>query len=188
VSKSLIVLLDLPCLLGYASGMRSPAGPLAAHPEPAHKDRAVQSSKIGSGRPLGLSVKALIGNPSGRYLLIRRSAESKHYPLKWDLPGGKVDPGEWYDIALLREITEETGLNATIIRYLGGVEFELSKVKVICLVFQATTRNARPRLSSEHTEYRWVSIEELPPLLADTFDPLVPLLRSLQRLNSRRVP
>ena len=64
-----------------------------------------------SAKPFALAVKALVADKQGRLLAIRRSAASSQFGGNWDLPGGKVDPGESFDVALVREVAEETGLN-----------------------------------------------------------------------------
>src|ERR1700733_14321223 len=38
-----------------------------------------------------LSVKVLLRDPEGKYLIVQRSRSSKNNPGKWDFPGGKVD-------------------------------------------------------------------------------------------------
>ena len=56
-----------------------------------------------------LGVKALLLNPDGKVLLLKR-----HHPVKgiyWDIPGGRLQKGESQMETLLREIKEETGLN-----------------------------------------------------------------------------
>jgi ADP-ribose pyrophosphatase YjhB (NUDIX family) len=56
-----------------------------------------------------LGVKALIRNPNKQILLLERKSKSnKNY---WDLPGGRLQKGESLLQTLMREITEETGLN-----------------------------------------------------------------------------
>ena len=70
-----------------------------------------------AGKPLALSVKVVVRDVSGRCLLLKRSLRSKGNPGKWDLPGGKVDPGENFTQGILREVAEETGL--TIYRLAG---------------------------------------------------------------------
>jgi 8-oxo-dGTP diphosphatase len=47
----------------------------------------------------------------GRLLLTRRPPEASH-PLKWELPGGKIEPRETPEQALVREIDEELGVQA----------------------------------------------------------------------------
>ena len=47
----------------------------------------------------------------------------KKYNGDWVLPKGKVEPGEKKDEAALREVFEESGLKAEIIRYLGEINY-----------------------------------------------------------------
>lgn len=53
---------------------------------------------------------------------MRRSPLSKNYPGHWDLPGGKVDAGESFDVALAREVSEETGLRVSLTGVIGAWE------------------------------------------------------------------
>ena len=52
-------------------------------------------------------VFAIIVNDEGKVLIKRRTDANQH----WDLPGGGVDDGESDIAALVREVTEETGMN-----------------------------------------------------------------------------
>jgi 8-oxo-dGTP diphosphatase len=65
-------------------------------------------------------VGAVILDPDGRLLLIRRS----HPPAEgaWSIPGGRVEPGESDTEALAREVLEETGLAVTVGRLVGTVD------------------------------------------------------------------
>ena len=47
----------------------------------------------------------------------------KKYNGDWVLPKGKVEPGEKKDEAALREVFEESGLKAEIIKYLGEIHY-----------------------------------------------------------------
>ncbi len=64
-------------------------------------------------------VGAVIKDQSGRLLLIKRG----HEPGKglWSIPGGRVEAGESDAAALVREVREETGLDVTPGRLIGGV-------------------------------------------------------------------
>jgi len=108
-----------------------------------------------------LSVKAIVRGPDGRCLLLRRSGASHTHAEFREFPGGKLDPGERPDEALLREIREETGLQVLISRVAGAAESALPDCKVAYLFFEAAALDTEVSLSSEHDAYEWVSPGEL---------------------------
>ena len=55
---------------------------------------------------------AVIKDGAGRLLLIKRGHEPEAG--RWSLPGGRIEPGESDEQALVREIGEETGLTVTV--------------------------------------------------------------------------
>jgi 8-oxo-dGTP diphosphatase len=77
-------------------------------------------------------VVAAVIEKNGRILIGQRKRHDRH-PLKWEFPGGKVEAGETPRSALVRELSEELGINATIgqeitrytYRYPGRPVFEL---------------------------------------------------------------
>jgi 8-oxo-dGTP diphosphatase len=80
---------------------------------------------------------------------------------QWEFPGGKVDPGETPEEALLRELREELGVEARI----GPLVFEHTHVyapdRVAHLLFyEATILRGEPELL-DHQAMRWVVPEEL---------------------------
>jgi 8-oxo-dGTP diphosphatase len=64
-------------------------------------------------------VGAIIIDSGGRLLLIRRG----HEPGRglWSVPGGRIEPGESDEQAVIREVREETGLSVRVGRLIGSV-------------------------------------------------------------------
>ena len=62
-------------------------------------------------------VAAIIKDEFGRFLIGKRKHTDKHFPSKWDFPGGKVKEGETFLEALRRELREEL--------YLGKVNVKI---------------------------------------------------------------
>jgi 8-oxo-dGTP diphosphatase len=69
--------------------------------------------------PLIPCVGAIITDDRGRLLLIKRGHEPDAG--LWSLPGGRVQPGETGEQAVVREIREETGLSVRCDRLVGSV-------------------------------------------------------------------
>ena len=57
--------------------------------------------------PYGLTVRGIIKNDNDEILIVKRHPKSRTDPEMWELPGGKVEKGEDFDVALVREIKEE---------------------------------------------------------------------------------
>jgi 8-oxo-dGTP diphosphatase len=72
-------------------------------------------AQIGNDLLLLPGVSAVVRNSNGQVLLARRSDNGR-----WSLPAGVIDPGEQPADAVLREVFEETGVQAEIER-VGGV-------------------------------------------------------------------
>jgi 8-oxo-dGTP diphosphatase len=80
------------------------------------------------------TVVAAIIERNGRILICRRSATQPH-PLKWEFPGGKVEPGEEPRAALARELREELAIEARVGSRISGYEYCYPGRKPIRLVF-----------------------------------------------------
>ena len=112
-------------------------------------------------KPFVLSVKAVIQDEQGRYLLMRRASASKNNAAKEDFPGGKIDAGETFDQALIREIQEETGLRVELEKVVGTAQSELPDRIVAYLILRCRLLDGQLRLSSEHTQATWVTLLDL---------------------------
>lgn len=94
---------------------------------------------------------------SGRLLTAQR-AEPPHMAGGWELPGGKVDPGESDEDALVRECHEELAVKVRLDRRIGG-DWPLSD-HALLRVWTARLVEGEPR-ALEHLALRWLSPGEL---------------------------
>lgn len=62
-------------------------------------------------------VGGVVLKQNGRYLLVQEAKE--HVRGKWNLPGGKTNPGETVEECAIREALEETGYSVELIRKVG---------------------------------------------------------------------
>jgi 8-oxo-dGTP diphosphatase len=62
------------------------------------------------GLPILTVVAAALVDPDGRVLVAERPP-GKHLAGQWEFPGGKIEPGETPEIALVRELAEELGVD-----------------------------------------------------------------------------
>jgi 8-oxo-dGTP diphosphatase len=96
---------------------------------------------------------------------------------KWEFPGGKVEPGEGDEQALIREYAEELGVSIKIGPRLGSASFEHRghhSLHAYRVYFQEY-----PIRLSEHTEWRWARFEEIQALdFADSDRKLFPALQA----------
>ena len=111
-----------------------------------------------------LAVKILLHDRRGRCLVLRRSAGSRLDPGRWDLPGGKVDPGEEPAVGLRREVAEETGLRCRVARLLGATQADIDGQLAVCLVLEGRILAGRLRLSPEHEDFAWRAPADLPSI------------------------
>ena len=81
-----------------------------------------------------VQVVAAIIMREGRILIGRRMAEQSH-PLKWEFPGGKVEPGETPEQALGRELEEELGISGVDGREITRYQYTYPGKQPIALIF-----------------------------------------------------
>ncbi|MCU1238192.1 MAG: hydrolase [Candidatus Solibacter sp.] len=81
-----------------------------------------------------LQVVAAIIEREGRILVGQRTPAQSH-PLKWEFPGGKVEPGESPEQALSRELEEELGIRFAAGEEVTRYEYEYPGKKPIELIF-----------------------------------------------------
>jgi len=90
----------------------------------------------------------------------------RHKHKDWSLPKGKVDHGETWKEAALREVLEETGFQAKIKKYAGSISYLLDgKPKVVLFWHMKIKSEKKSKMNGEVDEIRWVTIEEAKKIL-----------------------
>jgi len=94
------------------------------------------------------------------FLLVRASRP----PFDWVLPKGHIEKGETPEDAARREVREESGVTADIVRLVGDSTFDVDgapvRVRYFLMQFQ------RQGVADERRETRWCSLEDAERLLA----------------------
>jgi 8-oxo-dGTP diphosphatase len=132
-----------------------------------------------------LDVSCAIIEKDGLVLAAQRS-ETMSLPLKWEFPGGKLDPDESAAACLEREIGEELGVGIVIRSSLPPSEWHYEKFSICLHPFICTMNGGRISLA-EHKAICWLAPEELPTL--DWAEADGPVLQSyLQYLRTDNEP
>ena len=104
-------------------------------------------------------VAALIRDGS-RFLICQRPAH-KARGLLWEFVGGKIEPGETKEAALVRECREELGITLEVGEAFAEVLHEYPDITVRLTLFSARIREGTPQ-KLEHNALRWITPEEIP--------------------------
>ncbi len=117
-----------------------------------------------------LSVKAVvIDQEQQKVLVLKRSKKEKFHTSAYDLPGGHVDKGESVAECLKREIKDETGLEVEVGDILAIREYPREHKmfnKIKALRFIAYYKGGKVKLSKEHSDFEWLTFEEVKTKLA----------------------
>lgn len=104
-------------------------------------------------------VAALIWD-GDKFLICQRPAH-KARGLLWEFVGGKVEPGETKEQALIRESQEELAVTLSVGEVFMEVDHDYPDLKVHLTLFQAEIREGTPQML-EHNDIRWITVEEIP--------------------------
>jgi 8-oxo-dGTP diphosphatase len=89
----------------------------------------------------------------------------------WSLPKGKLDEGEDFEQAALREVEEETGLRCELGRRLGDTSYRDKKGRAkLVRYFEMGSCEGEFAPNDEVDELRWVPLAEAGELLSYEFD------------------
>ena len=97
-----------------------------------------------------------------RIIMLKRNAQRRTSPNKWQTPSGFMKEGESAEEAVLREVWEETSLSGTIKK--SGSVFEVVDdwARWIIVPFLISVKTDKVIIDSkEHSEFRWVRVDEI---------------------------
>ena len=108
-------------------------------------------------------VAVALTDAMGRVLLAQRPAEKEHAGL-WEFPGGKIEPGESPEAALVRELREELGVTVApdALEPLTFSSANRGERHLLLLLYRCTDWQGEPR-ALDAAAVRWV----IPEALAD---------------------
>ena len=117
----------------------------------------------------------MLKNTQGEYLMMLRSAIK--YPeagAKWEIAGGRIDPGTILIENLKREVMEETGLSVTgEIKLIAAQDIIRPQKHIVRLTYTGEA-SGEVKLSDEHTDFKWLSLGEIKKL-----EPVDPVLKEV---------
>jgi len=100
----------------------------------------------------------------GEDILCCQRTQYQTLPLKWEFPGGKIEPGEDALEALRRELDEELGIHAHIGRKVAQLQHHYANGNAVELHFFLVQQYDGEMQNRIFREIRWVNRRELPKL------------------------
>jgi 8-oxo-dGTP diphosphatase len=116
----------------------------------------------------GLTMRGIIKNEDDEILILKRHPKSKTDPEMWELPGGKVEKGEHFTNALVREIKEETSLDADVGDFCEAVQNDYMHKRTVQVIMYLENIKGEVKISEEHTDWMWANLEKIKSLEIST--------------------
>ena len=105
-------------------------------------------------KPLPIDVVAAVLKHENKFLIAKRNS-SQSFPLKWEFPGGKVEKGESFEKALIREINEELTVEIKVLEKIGLKLVNDKMLNISVHYFYGKICSGVIKLT-EHTDFKWV--------------------------------
>ncbi|CAD5251528.1 MULTISPECIES: (deoxy)nucleoside triphosphate pyrophosphohydrolase [unclassified Imperialibacter] len=113
---------------------------------------------------------------SGSKILVTKRPAHKKEGLKWEFPGGKVEPGETEQEALTREIREELSIEVSPTEKIGTVSIEVPRIDLTAWNCRWISGDVH---LTEHLAFDWVDFNNMEALELSRADVLlIPQIKS----------
>jgi 8-oxo-dGTP pyrophosphatase MutT (NUDIX family) len=152
------------------------------------KTQILYGDRLGRQGELRLGCSAILFDAAREKVFLTRRTDNG----MWCLPGGRVDPGESVEEAVLRELWEETGLRGRVTRFLGVysdpnrlvVYPDGNQAHIVALSFEVEVVGGEPGLSNETTDFGFFTLAEAAQMemISDHYE------RVLDALKDEQVP
>ena len=96
----------------------------------------------------------------GNKILVTQHKSHPFHQNKWEFPGGKIEPGESKQEAIVREIKEELELDIIVLEELQTIEHSYPHQKIRLIPLICTIMNGEIVLK-QHRNYQWLDLEQL---------------------------
>lgn len=128
------------------------------------KTQILYGDRLGSQGEVRVGCSAILFDEEREKVFLTQRADNG----MWCLPGGRVDPGESVEEAVLRELWEETGLRGRVTRFLGVysdpnrlvIYPDGNKAHIVALSFEVEATGGEAGLSNETTDFGFFTLAE----------------------------
>ena len=93
----------------------------------------------------------------GKYLIVQRGENTQH-ALKWEFPGGKIDPGETESECMARELQEELEIKVEVLQRLNPIFREEEHLLIELIPFRCRILSGEITLV-EHLQMAWIEAD-----------------------------
>ena len=104
-------------------------------------------------------VAAVIQNEEGKILIAQRNLKNSQGGL-WEFPGGKIEPNETKEEAIIREIKEEMDIDIEAKKFIGQKVFNYPDKDINLIAIECKQIKGDIKLN-EHEDIKWVNKNEL---------------------------